>query len=437
MLYFIDIIDGRCLNWNVMPLLITRQNDSLNELSENIKLTKKFLATSNYSIHACDADYRNKTNGKSYYELERLLQIMIVVENELNNENSCKHNCDLKTMQSYANHPECKQFFDCQYIHSGYEICFADKNSSSKRYEWFKSDDGYIYGNNRGSCNHTKVSVGSYYRASSANSCDYCLCTCVAKPKPKENIVAALSFREQVTDIHKNMVVVGVRFVKKDYMIHVQVKERQFFANISDSADWKKLENFDYYDDLKAYVRKHNSVNHMLYEGADYGHPEFINFDDVIAPANHVITGVRFRFAEDSFEEPRFKSGSIQLQIRVTPFDYAKGLVNIEKTRWIAPKEVPMRFRKTLGNAMLPTKSPGNVVDSMPNESVRFRPSNLIEDAGQSTVPFFDAQDVEGKPEFPLGGVGLVHRGWKNYGGFLAFRIFDINLSELFKDKSE
>ncbi|XP_074093781.1 uncharacterized protein LOC141524035 [Cotesia typhae] len=223
------------------------------------------------------------------------------------------------------------------------------------------------------------------------------------------------------------MVVVGVRFIKKDYMIHVQVKERSFFANISDGANWKKLENFDYYNHLQAYIRKH----------IDYGHPESINFDDVIAPTDHVVTGIRFRFAEDSFENPKFKSGSIQLQIRVTPFDYAKGLVNVEKTHWMAPKEVPIRFPKTLENAMLPTESPGNIVDSMPNQYVRFRSSDLVEDAGQSTVPFFDAQDVEGKPEFPLGGVGLVHRGWKNYGGFLAFRIFDVNLSELFKDKSK
>ncbi|XP_074093613.1 uncharacterized protein LOC141523930 isoform X2 [Cotesia typhae] len=135
MLYFIDIIDARCLDWNVMPLLITRQNDSLNELSENIKLTRTFLATTNYSIHACDADYRNNTNGKSYYELERLFQTMIIAENELNNKNSCKHNCNLKIMYSYANHPECKQFLDCQYIYSGYQMCFADNNSSSKRYE--------------------------------------------------------------------------------------------------------------------------------------------------------------------------------------------------------------------------------------------------------------------------------------------------------------
>lgn len=58
----------------------------------------------------------------------------------------------------------------------------------------------------------------------------------------------------------------------------------------------------------------------------------------------------------------------------------------------------------------------------------------MTKDAGQTTVPFFDGQDVEGDPEFPLGGVGVIYRKRKGYGGFLAFRIFMPIFGQNFKN---
>lgn len=62
-----------------------------------------------------------------------------------------------------------------------------------------------------------------------------------------------------------------------------------------------------------------------------------MNLDDLIAPEGYVVTGVRFKPAEMFFEKVYvMKTGSIQLQIRVTPFDFTKGvLVNKNKTHWI------------------------------------------------------------------------------------------------------
>lgn len=81
----------------------------------------------------------------------------------------------------------------------------------------------------------------------------------------------------------------------------------------------------------------------------------------------------------------------------------------------------------------LPTKSSKNNIYWTGGDFVKFQTSDLIKDAGQSTVPFFDAQDVDGDPEFPLGGIGVLHRGRDGYGGFLIFRIFKTRLSNVFK----
>lgn len=93
------------------------------------------------------------------------------------------------------------------------------------------------------------------------------------------------------------------------------------------------------------------------------------------------------------------------------------------------------RRQSIINDSDLPTKSPKNVIDSNPNQYIKFYVSDLRKDGGQSTIPFFDAQNVEGTPEFPLGGVGVVHRGHKGYGGFVALRIHDLNLSNYFNDK--
>ncbi|XP_074115644.1 uncharacterized protein LOC141538184 [Cotesia typhae] len=72
-----------------------------------------------------------------------------------------------------------------------------------------------------------------------------------------------------------------------------------------------------------------NGTVTTLIPGVDYGHPETMLLDDVIAPVGHVVTGVRFKIAGD-LKEPPVRSGPIQMQIRVTPFDFKNNtLVNL------------------------------------------------------------------------------------------------------------
>ncbi|XP_057333036.1 uncharacterized protein LOC130672453 [Microplitis mediator] len=164
--------------------------------------------------------------------------------------------------------------------------------------------------------------------------------------------------------------------------------------------------------------------------GIDYALPETINFDDLIAPEGFVVTGIRFRFAGDSLDFPKLTAGAIELQVRVTPYDYVSGkLINHDQTHWIVPKYNAPRDELVLTDPDVPIESPENTITSKTNQFIRFRASDLKKDAGQSTVPFFDAQDVDADHEFPLGGIGIIHRGREGYGGFLAFKIYDLDLS--------
>lgn len=77
-----------------------------------------------------------------------------------------------------------------------------------------------------------------------------------------------------------------------------------------------------------------------------------------------------------------------------------------------------------------PIKSPKNIPNLKGNQFVKFKVSDLKKDAGQSTVPFFDARPVESKVLFPLRGIGLFHRGYEGFGGFISFKIFIISPHE-------
>ncbi|XP_057321479.1 uncharacterized protein LOC130665191 [Microplitis mediator] len=228
----------------------------------------------------------------------------------------------------------------------------------------------------------------------------------------------------------------GVRFVRQDYMIHVQIKESrlgQIGYNLYDP--WKKLEDFDYDQKTEKYFIKNLNGSKTLTMGIDYGHPEVMNFDDLIAPEGFVVTGVRFRFARDSLDLPGLKSNPVELQIRVSPFDYMeKKIINHDQTHWMSPEQKHERDELILNDPDIPTKSSENLIDSSEGQFIRFRASDLRKDAGQSTVPFFDAIEAEGYPGFPLGGIGIIHRGRKGFGGYLAFKILDLDLSHYFKD---
>lgn len=137
----------------------------------------------------------------------------------------------------------------------------------------------------------------------------------------------------------------GVRFVRQDYMIHVQIKEGRLGLTKFNGYDpWKPLEDIGYDKSTQKFFIK-NGSNTPLQLGLDYWHPETINLDDLVAPRGYAVTGVRFRLAEDS-PDRQLKFGSIELQIRVSPMDYVNRRIldDDERTYWISPEREDQRF---------------------------------------------------------------------------------------------
>lgn len=77
-----------------------------------------------------------------------------------------------------------------------------------------------------------------------------------------------------------------------------------------------------------------------------------------------------------------------------------------------------------LNEPFVSTASPDKSELTTLYDAIQFTHSSKIQDAAQTTLPFFDIQGVESYSPVPLSGVGVYHKGFQNYGGFIAPRIF-------------
>lgn len=72
--------------------------------------------------------------------------------------------------------------------------------------------------------------------------------------------------------------------------------------------------------------------------------------------------------------------------------------------------------------------------ESMFNDYIEFRTSNLYTDSGQTPVPFWDAQIVAPVPAVPLVGVGFIWRSVHNSGGFIAPMVIPFDYSQFLNE---
>ncbi|XP_044576675.1 uncharacterized protein LOC123259921 isoform X1 [Cotesia glomerata] len=455
--YFSSMGQAICVSQSHMETLERMKRNLFNDLKAIMKSTKGVLHNTTWYMYQCDpTKFDKRAEEVTHLELEKMVQTVIIAEKDLSTTHSCSHNCNLNLIKDTLNKTQCDEFLDCQYSTPGYQI--TELRNSSRRYKFFTGYDGEYkkqYGDpHRHSNNRKRPSdVSSSYNWGTMRFCDYCICTCAIKPSRSPHVITAVSFREQVSEIENNKVVAGLKFVKKDGMIHIQIAEREVLphGHVGYYELWKPLEEFTYNETTeKYYVLKNNESQIPLEFGVDYARPHEMNLNNVMAPKKHAITGVRWRFAGDSLEFPKRKQGPIELQVRVTSLDFSRGkLINLDQSSWITPKEQSLKDELILENPDNPiyaSQSTGWRLENRKdpqygqlkiqstitsNKFVKFRASDLKKDAGQSTVPFFDGRE-SGMHESLLGGVGLIHRGVPGSGGHLAFKIFDFDMSPYF-----
>ncbi|XP_008560277.2 uncharacterized protein LOC103580336 [Microplitis demolitor] len=294
-----------------------------------------------------------------------------------------------------------------------------------------------------------KLMIGAY-------RCHPCLCQCI-EDKAESKATRTVSFRPQRTDVNKNMVLTGIRFIKKNQVIHLQIEQGKLIKDgriENGTTEWLPIDEFKYDAETEggAFVRVVNDKEIPMKKDIDYGFitdkRRYFYLDDLIVEEpNYVITGARLTLA-------MFSPDDFQLEVRVTRFNFTTGSLipldpkrkvqgNVESnggnisSQWISAdllmlfttkKYVDRKF-VDVKEKMDPVNSYNNIPDSEDHSRLMLTHSSVIDDVGQSTIPYFDIQPVVPEPRVALDGIGLYHRGNGESGGFLSLKLFTHNIS--------
>lgn len=212
-------------------------------------------------------------------------------------------------------------------------------------------------------------------------------------------------------------IVTAVALKKFQGVFHLLVVERElkpFGLVNATSPAWASYGSGGYFSLHDPQIREGLDYHTLTWENRS------VNLDTVEAPAGKVVTGVRFRVID----------GALTLQVRATDFDFTAGrLINLDSTFWYtSPRK--QRTELFLENPDVPTNSRDKSIPNiLPDRFIKFGPSDKYKDVAQTTVPFIDSQLVELHNPGPLSGVGLFHKGFIGYGGFIAPKILNYNFS--------
>ncbi|BFG02404.1 uncharacterized protein DMAD_01914 [Drosophila madeirensis] len=385
-----------------------------------LKLLKDVMTRADRIVWRCDP--KKHVAGVTYDEVTRLLQGYIENEVDLNNEETCRETCSFyqstRSEGCYkdlycARQPKCSgRLYNCQFVDSDMWVCPSPKNST-RRYEYIEYENGRTLGQ-RANCVRGTTKVDSWWRYLFWH-CSYCFCMCDEQGLKSDRF---FNLREAVSDVKRNRVVTGLRFVKKNRIFHLQIQEGELLprGGINHTTlSWKPVENYNIFD---RDVKKGTDYHTLSYESRS------IDLDDVDTDDNSfVVTGVRFRVVgahlnlEACYSEFDFKTGQL-LQPEVN--SYWKSNDNTD----VSGDSKTRREKVSLSNADVSTRTiTYSIPQSRHNQYIEFTNTGMDKDAAQSTVPFMDIQDVISNPPVPLSGIGIYYKGRNGYGGFLGPKI--------------
>uniref|UniRef100_A0A1B6C7S2 Uncharacterized protein n=1 Tax=Clastoptera arizonana TaxID=38151 RepID=A0A1B6C7S2_9HEMI len=397
----------------------------MERMTNQVKSIKEALKLADQSYWKCDP--KKHVEGETYVQLTRLLQGYLQNEIDMNPKQSCSENCGFysftKQYGCYKNEFCSKQrsckgdIVDCQFIDSDMWVCQDDPRKSSRRYAWINYENGRTLGNKDSCYRINKVDSWWYWIFW---HCSYCFCLC----DDKTNSDRYFNIRQVVSNVEKNKVVVGIRFVKNNGIIHLQIQEGDMlpFASVNDSSiQWKPVDD---------YTIKNEGVK----EGVDYLMLSYknraIDFDDLKAPEGYVVTGVKFRSV----------GSHVNLEIQASPFNFTTGQLDHTKSMWISNDNTDgnlenPRTEIKINSADNPIHSlTSSTMESKHDQYLLFTHSDIDLDVAQTTIPFIDAQTVAPQPPTLLSGIGLYYKRKQWFGGFIGPKVFTYDPSRYLQD---
>lgn len=218
--------------------------------------------------------------------------------------------------------------------------------------------------------------------------------------------------------------------IKLNGLIQFAIAEKQLlpYCEIEKPSKVKFIFNYKRDAIYDKSVFNQNDVRHFR-KNIDYYALNYlnrsINLDTILAPRNKLVTGVRFQLHH----------GHLQLQIRVTEFDFRSGrLVNLAESKWLSNEnggknEINIKHaRNPYSTLQSQTKdvftmtNERYVENSLSNSFVQFQSSDPYTDFARVTFPFIESYPIIPYNEVPLAGLGIYYKGRANDGGLIALK---------------
>ncbi|XP_044005591.1 uncharacterized protein LOC122850525 [Aphidius gifuensis] len=405
-----------------------RRCNAKNDEAERIIGNKTYAAFENHLYYF--VEYQNLLDPKCQSECDLIPRNTRLCKLHGKNCNSSDHTYD-KICPGWIN--------NCRRYGKNAQVCRRneDDNSSNRNYYWMKNISETIisFGNTSRPCNFDTYDwFLKEITVVDTTECYPCLCQCTDdRIHTNSQTIRAFSFLWSATSV--DMVATGARLVAKDRMIHIQLREAKLlpFGKIDKKSEkWAPLPIFEYKNFFPYLAIYPNGTRYKLKRGRDFGIVEedkiclnkvtYIEQNLLMLDDKHVLAAVRFN--------RKSGKGCFDLDAKYSKFSYQYGFVTIEKYSGKESQE-PMS-EIILNHPDDPLKFQSNTYDSKENSFIRIRSSDLLKDAGQTTIPYFDLLEVAPKYSAPLAGIELFHKGQLDgsSGGYIALKIYPIDLSE-------
>ncbi|XP_015114636.1 uncharacterized protein LOC107039505 [Diachasma alloeum] len=426
------------------------QNKLIQRAQKYVKLLQNTMSISARQFRRCDPPGGHERDV-TYHEFEKYLQVFLVQENALRIDHRCPNSCS-----AYKN--PTRLFYGCR----GYECTYSPTTcygrlvqcsslgesgraceydgSLPKRYKWYKSHSGNVYGDDSDGCPAPASKTYAFKVTVEEIRCDLCRCICV-EDEPQSKSRHFISLRDQVTNVDDNMVITGMAFVMVNDIAHIKIMQGQITSGaqiVENTTAWLEPEDIQYIPPMDSSQIKFNFVkksedgeDEELMENEDIAvlsyEEQKIYLDTLIVPPEHVITGVRF-------QRYTWETRPIYLTIRATRYDSETGQLVPDSTIWIKPTDMPyakapIRHYYRFEGWKNPIYSTNTAIDSKPYNWMEMDWTNYDDDAGQTTVPILDALPVFSEPITPLSGVGIYQKREVGYAGILTLVLEGIDKS--------
>ncbi|XP_066151759.1 uncharacterized protein [Euwallacea fornicatus] len=227
-------------------------------------------------------------------------------------------------------------------------------------------------------------------------------CLCGERDMNSDSFV---SLKQIKSNTEKNMVVTGLKFMKTNRVIHLQIQQGQLQPDgciNQSSVAWQYPDNF-------TIITKKMTNIEDLFLLTDMSRT--IAVDEIDSGDDrYILTGVGFKLIHMK----------LHLSATFNKFDWDKGELIFGEEKTVNNMELNREYISIVQpDISIYTNKPSEL-KLFRTAYVNFTNTDINKDATRAIVPFFDAQEVTTNPAVPLTGTGLYYKGRDGYGGFIA-----------------